>query len=322
MGRIRKNEIPSVTLSEVDYENYCKKFPSDLKRSLSFSNQVKLHDTLRAIKESNKFTEEFFTAARCYTNELELKIAKKAESNQSLIEELTNSILSSEECISNSNSIANNISKDKNPKEYLSNQTADHQQQSQSISSSNSLILCDNEPPIIVLANIWNTNNLEAENTDLKIKNAALESENTNLKIENAALELALVNHKLSHKELESQIQESKNRIQVLETEKVNLKLSHKELEAQIQEAKNKIQDLEIQIQESKNKVQDLEAKRSELQKIHTDLTLKYSFTQKDLVKLQHEKVENEEEIKTLKVEINKIIAARNQIENDLKDEK
>ncbi|CAG8735376.1 21486_t:CDS:2, partial [Gigaspora rosea] len=241
MGRIRKDEIPSVTLSEVDYENYRKKFPSDLKR------------------------------------ELESKIVKKAESNQSLIEESTNSILSSEEYISNSNSIANNISKDKNPKEYLSNQTADHQQQSQSIfaeSSSNSLILCDNEPPIIVPANIWNANNLEAENTDLKIKNAALESENTNLKIENAALESALVDHKLSHKELESQIQESKNRIQVLETEKVNLKLSHKELEAQIQEAKNKIQDLEIQIQESKNKVQDLEAKRAELQKIHTDLTL------------------------------------------------
>ncbi|RIB15884.1 hypothetical protein C2G38_2143356 [Gigaspora rosea] len=234
MGRIRKDEIPSVTLSEVDYENYRKKFPSDLKRGLSFSNQVKLHDTLRAIKESNKFTEEFFTAARCYTN-----------------------------CIK-------------------------------------------------VPANIWNANNLEAENTDLKIKNAALESENTNLKIENAALESALVDHKLSHKELESQIQKSKNRIQVLETEKVNLKLSHKELEAQIQEAKNKIQDLEIKIQESKNKVQDLEAKHSELQKIHTDLTLKYSFTQKDLVKLQHEKVENEEEIKTLKVEINEIIAARN----------
>ncbi|RIB02665.1 hypothetical protein C2G38_2149891 [Gigaspora rosea] len=208
MGHIRKDKIPSVTLSEVDYENYSKKFPSDLKRGLSFSNQVP--------------------------------------------------------------------------------------------------------------ANIWNANNLEAENTDLKIKNAALESENTNLKIENAALESALVDHKLSHKELESQIQESKNRFQVLETEKVNLKLSHKELEAQIQEAKNKIQDLEIQIQESKNKVQDLEAKRLELQKIYTDLTLKYSFIQKDLVKLQHEKVENEEEIKTLKVEINEIIAARNQIESNL----
>ncbi|KAF0457498.1 hypothetical protein F8M41_001176 [Gigaspora margarita] len=151
MGRIQKYEIPSVTLLEVNYENYRKKFPSDLKRSLSFSNQVKLHDTLRAIKESNKFTEEFFTAARCYTN------VKKAESNQSLIEDLPNSclkstnfILNSEEYISNSNSIDNNISKDKNLKEYLSNQTADRQQ-SQSIfadSSSNSLILCDNEPPI------------------------------------------------------------------------------------------------------------------------------------------------------------------------------
>ncbi|CAG8845482.1 31926_t:CDS:2, partial [Gigaspora margarita] len=159
MVRIRKDEIPSVTLLEVDYENYREKFPSHLKRGVSFSNQVKIHDTLRAIKESNQFTDEFFTAARCYTNELESKIVKKAVSNQPLIEdqpnnypESTNSILNSEECILNPNPIANNISKEKNPKEYSSNQTAD-QHQSQSIfaeSSSSSLILCNNEPPIIV----------------------------------------------------------------------------------------------------------------------------------------------------------------------------
>ncbi|CAG8818051.1 18630_t:CDS:2, partial [Dentiscutata erythropus] len=69
-------------------------------------------------------------------------------------------------------------------------------------------------------------------------------------------------------------------------------KLSQKELEAQIQEAKNKIQDLKAQIQESKNK---------------------YFVLQKELAKLQHEKVENEEEIKRLKIEINETIAARNQ---------
>ncbi|CAG8852098.1 35924_t:CDS:2, partial [Gigaspora margarita] len=132
MGRIRKEEIPSVTLLEVDYKNYCINFPSDLKRGVSFSNQVKIHDTLRAIKESNQFTEEFFTAARYYTNELESKIVKKAESYQPLIEdqpnnypESTNSILNSEECILNSNPITNNILKEKNPKENLSNQTAD-----------------------------------------------------------------------------------------------------------------------------------------------------------------------------------------------------
>ncbi|CAG8718669.1 42533_t:CDS:1, partial [Gigaspora margarita] len=85
--------------------------------------------------------------------------SKKAESNQLLIEnqpnnylESTNSILNSDKCISNPNPIANNTSKEKNLKEYVSNQMA-NQHQSQSIfaeSSSNSLILCNNEPPIIV----------------------------------------------------------------------------------------------------------------------------------------------------------------------------
>ncbi|CAG8842196.1 18381_t:CDS:2, partial [Gigaspora margarita] len=153
MVRIRKHEIPFVILLEVNYENYHKKFPSYLKRGISFSNQVTIHAILRAIKESNQFIEEFFTAAQCYTN------VKKAESNQLLIEdqpnnypESTNSILNSEEYISNPNPIANNISKEKTSKENFSNQMAD-QHQSQSIfaeSSSNSLILCNNEPPIIV----------------------------------------------------------------------------------------------------------------------------------------------------------------------------
>ncbi|CAG8818358.1 8363_t:CDS:2, partial [Dentiscutata erythropus] len=49
--------------------------------------------------------------------------------------------------------------------------------------------------------------------------------------------------------------------------------------------------------------------------KIQTDLTLKYSVLQKELAKLQHEKVKNEEEIKRLKIEINETIATRNQVE-------
>ncbi|CAG8809914.1 43737_t:CDS:1, partial [Gigaspora margarita] len=36
------------------------------------------------------------------------------------------------------------------------------------------------------------------------------------------------------------------------------------------------------------------------------------------LVKLQQEKVENEEEIKKLKIEINEIITAKNQVESNL----
>ncbi|CAG8857338.1 20044_t:CDS:1, partial [Gigaspora margarita] len=68
------------------------------------------------------------------------------ESNQPLIEDQPNNYLES----TNPNPIANNISKERNPKEYFSNQTDQHQ--SQSIfaeSNSNSLILCNNEPPII-----------------------------------------------------------------------------------------------------------------------------------------------------------------------------
>ncbi|CAG8735777.1 8627_t:CDS:2 [Gigaspora margarita] len=122
MVHILKQEIPSITLLEDDYEKYCKKFPRELKRGITFSNQVKLHDKLRVIKESNQFTEEFFTATRCYTN-------------------------------------ANNILKDKNSKES-------NQHQSQSIiaeSSSNSLILCNKEPPMIVKESLNNDldNNLD-----------------------------------------------------------------------------------------------------------------------------------------------------------------
>ncbi|CAG8744130.1 10899_t:CDS:2, partial [Dentiscutata erythropus] len=86
-------------------------------------------------------------------------------------------------------------------------------------------------------------------------------------------------------------------RSSTIELARATNKLSQKELEAQIQEAKNKIQDLEAQIQESKNK---------------------YSVLQKELAKLQPEKVENEEEIKRLKIEINETIAARNQVGGNL----
>ncbi|CAG8807647.1 5565_t:CDS:2, partial [Dentiscutata erythropus] len=36
MGRIRKDEIPSVTLSEDDYKKYCQKLPNSLKRVSPF----------------------------------------------------------------------------------------------------------------------------------------------------------------------------------------------------------------------------------------------------------------------------------------------
>ncbi|CAG8796178.1 29744_t:CDS:1, partial [Gigaspora margarita] len=38
--------IPNVILSAIDYVNYRKKFPSQLRRGGSFSNRVKIHDTL------------------------------------------------------------------------------------------------------------------------------------------------------------------------------------------------------------------------------------------------------------------------------------
>ncbi|CAG8644345.1 17451_t:CDS:2, partial [Dentiscutata erythropus] len=55
--RIRKNEIPKVSLSKIDYENYKNKFPS----------------LLKAIKDENNFTNYFFTAAHIYANKLESK---------------------------------------------------------------------------------------------------------------------------------------------------------------------------------------------------------------------------------------------------------
>lgn len=68
MGRIRKDEIPSVKLSKDDYEKYCKKLPNSLKQGITFSNQWKIHDELRDIRKANLFTNEFYAAARCYTN--------------------------------------------------------------------------------------------------------------------------------------------------------------------------------------------------------------------------------------------------------------
>ncbi|CAG8828288.1 1632_t:CDS:2, partial [Gigaspora margarita] len=56
--RISKNEIPNVRLSKIDYERYKSKFPSSLKQGVPFSNQSKIHDQLRNIKDKNNFTDE------------------------------------------------------------------------------------------------------------------------------------------------------------------------------------------------------------------------------------------------------------------------
>ncbi|CAG8464352.1 500_t:CDS:2, partial [Racocetra fulgida] len=74
MSRIRRNEIPNITLSRIDYDNYRQKFPSSLKQGVSFSNQLNLHEQLRIIKDENDFTNEFFTAAKIYTNNQSKKI--------------------------------------------------------------------------------------------------------------------------------------------------------------------------------------------------------------------------------------------------------
>ncbi|CAG8616560.1 5017_t:CDS:2 [Racocetra persica] len=71
---IRRTEIPNITLSRIDYNNYRQKFPSSLKQSVSFSNQLNLHEQLRIIKDRNDFTNEFFTAAKIYTNNQSKKI--------------------------------------------------------------------------------------------------------------------------------------------------------------------------------------------------------------------------------------------------------
>ncbi|CAG8632834.1 10634_t:CDS:2, partial [Racocetra fulgida] len=67
MSRIRRNEIPNVTLSRTDYDNYRQKFSGSLQQGVSFSNQLNLHEQLRIIKDENHFTNEFFTAAKIYT---------------------------------------------------------------------------------------------------------------------------------------------------------------------------------------------------------------------------------------------------------------
>ncbi|CAG8764799.1 36472_t:CDS:2, partial [Racocetra persica] len=67
MSRIRRNEIPNVTLSRTDYDNYRQKFLSSLQQGVSFSNQLNLHEQLRIIKDENYFTTKFFTAAKIYT---------------------------------------------------------------------------------------------------------------------------------------------------------------------------------------------------------------------------------------------------------------
>ncbi|CAG8854670.1 32940_t:CDS:2, partial [Gigaspora margarita] len=47
MNRIGRSEIPKVTFSKIDYENYKQKFPSSLKQGVHFSNQSKIHNELR-----------------------------------------------------------------------------------------------------------------------------------------------------------------------------------------------------------------------------------------------------------------------------------
>ncbi|CAG8602196.1 26731_t:CDS:2 [Racocetra persica] len=93
ISRIRKNEIPNVTLSRTDYDNYRQKFPSSLQQGVSFSNQLNLHEQLRIIKDENHFTNKFFTAVKIYTKSIKLiafchfyacQITIKVDSNSSL----------------------------------------------------------------------------------------------------------------------------------------------------------------------------------------------------------------------------------------------
>ncbi|CAG8478789.1 19780_t:CDS:2 [Gigaspora margarita] len=72
------------------HERYRQKFSEELIWSISFSNQTKLHNYLRMIRDENHFANNFFAAAQCYTNMLELQKVKEANGKSSSYQDLDN----------------------------------------------------------------------------------------------------------------------------------------------------------------------------------------------------------------------------------------
>ncbi|CAG8738795.1 34726_t:CDS:2, partial [Gigaspora margarita] len=411
MGRIRKEEIPNVTLSEDDYEKYCHKLPNSLKRGVTFSNQWKVHDELRNIKNANLFTNAFFTAARCYTNTLNephnLNQSLILHNNESLIEELSNHSESNDSTQTlvdltpeiNLNQIVNQTSKtspificsnnnrqncnqENNNDNSTSSPThttltkdfdqASSQQQHQAIYISivaltiicvftiknnidnvNTIWQFTNERLFGIIenlnnvpVNIWNANNLETENTNLKIKNAALEAENTNLKIKNADLKSQANN-------LETENTYLKIKNAALEPENTNLKIENADLKSQnvalekdntvfksknaglekdneVLKSQNKIfekdnenfkkvnENFNKQIEDSKLKIKELNNKSIDLQLQLTSLKEHYNTLNDQFTDLLTKNKIDEETIKKLNKEIKEINDEKDKVENDL----
>ncbi|CAG8843371.1 30296_t:CDS:2, partial [Gigaspora margarita] len=416
-------EIPNVTLSEDDYEKYCQKLPNSLQRGVTFSNQWKVHDELRNIKNANLFTDTFFTAARCYTNKLESKIVKKDKgklkalnephnlnqslilhNNEFLIEELSNYSESNDStqtlvdptpeinlnqivnqtspifiCSNNNRQICNQENNNDDSTSSPTHTTltkdfdqAPSQQQHQTIYISivALMIICvftiknniDNVNTIWqftnerlfgiienlnnVPVNIWNANNLETENTDLKIKNAALEAENMNLKIKNADLK-----SQANNLEIENTYLKIKNA--VLEPENTNLKIENTDFKSQnvvlekdntvfksknaglekdnnVLKSQNKIfekdnenfkkvnENLNKQIEDSKLKIKELNDKSIDLQLQLTSLKEHYNTLNNQFTDLLTKNKIDEETIKKLNKEIKEINDEKDKVENDL----
>ncbi|RIB19307.1 hypothetical protein C2G38_2245221 [Gigaspora rosea] len=184
-------------------------FPKELIRGISFSNQHKLHNDLRTIREQHNFTNKFFTAVRCYTNGLEKKIVKGYK-GKSPIEEYDTSQLSDSQLSysGDQHEEFNNQFPPIPPIMLIDQELNDLNDQSIPpinlilftfnnliLNNVNEALIYSNEKLFGILENgyfefVMKHENLEAKHAELKERNQALESQNTILKTENADLKL------------------------------------------------------------------------------------------------------------------------------------
>ncbi|CAG8686160.1 5548_t:CDS:2 [Dentiscutata heterogama] len=123
MGRIRKDEIPSVTLSEDDYKKYCQKLPDSLKRGLESKMVKKVEGKL--IAESSSHQDQQTPNQNLIILDNESLIKEYQSSNYSESTNYTQTLVhqTPEEYISNSNQIINQTLKEN----YLDQTPNQHQ---------------------------------------------------------------------------------------------------------------------------------------------------------------------------------------------------
>ncbi|CAG8729426.1 13700_t:CDS:2 [Racocetra fulgida] len=310
LTRISRNEIPNVPLSKIDYERYKSKFPGSLKQDVSFSNQLKVHGQLRNIRDENNFTDEFFTAARIYTNKITIDV-----DNYSSLTDASDSV-SETYTFDDEQSINSQQSRPSDNERLITNKAAEVQ-----------TAPIDNNglQPVYKL---WkNAKFVETENNALKVENYALkfelstlktkyidlEKEVTNLKEKIAAsnerkifLESQGTKFKYTIKTLKDTIKGFEATIKDLRNNEINLKAQHKELLKELTLLKNKNEEAENRKKQLENKIKKIIEDRNQLINIINKLRKKGKELKN---KYKKEKQEIQNKLDELEAErINKIV--------------